>query len=96
MSEQWKAECVGVSDLGGNGHDIYEIVSADGYARICEYVSEKHAHLIAAAPDLLAALKELMGLAQREGWVHVAIKQAEAAIAKAENRATIQSAGGGK
>ena len=45
---------------------------------------EANARLIAAAPDLLAAAKGLLGLAERHGWLHVAVDAARAAIAKAE------------
>ena len=49
-------------------------------------IEEVHANarLIAAAPELLEALKELLGLAERHGWLHVAVNNARAAIAKAE------------
>lgn len=65
---KWKAEIIGVTDLGGNGHDVYEIVTEDGYLRVCEYVSGKHAHLIAAAPELLAALKPVLDAANKTTW----------------------------
>jgi hypothetical protein len=39
---------------------------------------------MAAAPELLEALKELNAFAGRQGWIHVAINKAAAAIAKAE------------
>jgi len=42
---------------------------------------EANANLIAAAPDLLAALKDLL-----EGATYVALKAADAAIAKAEGQ----------
>jgi hypothetical protein len=44
------------------------------------------AHLIAAAPELLEACKELTEFAKRQGWFHVAIESGEAALAKAEGR----------
>lgn len=43
--------------------------------------SEANAHLIAAAPDLLAALKEVVTISDRK---HDAWDRAKAAIAKAE------------
>lgn len=49
----WFFETVGVSDLG-NPEDICEITN--GHQRIAEYVLEHDARLIAAAPELLAAL----------------------------------------
>jgi monoamine oxidase len=45
-----------------------------------------NARLIAAAPELLAACKELTAFAKRQGWFHGAIESGEAAIAKAEGR----------
>ena len=52
----WKAECIGVSDFGPNGVDVYEITN--GYTRITEAVFDRDAALIAAAPDLLKALRQ--------------------------------------
>lgn len=46
--------------------------------------SEANARLIAAAPDLLEAARALLDLAERHGWLHVAVNAARAAIAKAE------------
>ena len=43
-----------------------------------------HANLIAAAPDLLAACQLLADFAERQGWLHVAINDARAALAKAK------------
>lgn len=45
---------------------------------------EDNARLIAAAPELLAALKALANLDKRCGWHSAALDQANAAIAKAE------------
>ena len=77
----WKAEVVGVHDLG-NPTDICEITN--GYARIAEYVSDKDAALIAAAPDLLAACKEvLLFVPVEDERIH---KLIYAAIARAEGK----------
>ena len=52
-----------IGDTGGdNPLDIYEILTAGEYKRVCEYALESDAHLIAAAPDLLASLKELLAI----------------------------------
>lgn len=40
--------------------------------------------LCAAAPELLEACEALLGLAERHGWLHVAVNQTRAAIAKAK------------
>lgn len=40
--------------------------------------------LFAAAPELLEACKGLLGIAERHGWLHVAVNAARIAIAKAE------------
>ena len=50
----WTAECVGVTSPGPNGIDIYEVTN--GYKRICEYLTEPDAKLVAAAPELLNTL----------------------------------------
>lgn len=46
--------------------------------------AEANARLIAAAPELLEACEGLLGLAERDGWLHVAVNAARAAIAKAK------------
>jgi hypothetical protein len=48
--------------------------------------SAANARLIAAAPDLLAALKALLDKADLNDWNQEAYEAAEAAIAKAEGR----------
>lgn len=63
--------------------DIPDVVSPD-----CEEMAT--ATLMAAAPDLFAALCELNAFAKRQGWTHVAIQQADAAIAKAEGFLTLE------
>ena len=52
-----------VGDTGGeNPISVYEVTN--GYDRICEYVREGDARLIAAAPDILSNLIKLVGLAE--------------------------------
>jgi hypothetical protein len=88
----WIAECVG--DTGGeNPVDVWEI--NNGYTRIAEYVSDKDARLIAAAPELLEVLKKLSrlapsneglgGRAPLDAFLMLA-HEARAAIAKAEGK----------
>ena len=51
--------------------------------------TQANAHLIAAAPDLLAALKEIVaGISVGTDPDHPWIKEARAAIAKAEGRSS--------
>lgn len=45
------------------------------------------ARLIATAPELAEACEALLGLAEREGWEHVAVNAARAALAKARGEA---------
>ena len=52
-----RAECIGVSDFGPNGVDVYEVTN--GYTRIAEAVFDRDAALIAAAPDLLALIRRI-------------------------------------
>lgn len=53
----------------------------------CREEAEANAHLIAAAPDLLAALQTLVEQAERHDAVGLYWDQARAAIAKAEGSA---------
>lgn len=46
-----------------------------------------NAHLIAAAPDLLAALRQMLALFDSGAWSHANVADARAAVAKAEGRA---------
>jgi len=58
---EWVAECVG--DTGGeNPMPVYEVCTEDGYARVCEHLTEADAKLIAAAPELFDALRNLAAL----------------------------------
>lgn len=69
----------------------------DGYVALLGWLKGRHigpcrsaaevyanARLIAAAPELLEACEGLLGLAERDGWLHVAVNAARAAIAKAK------------
>ena len=51
---------------------------------IAERATEDDARLMAAAPDLLAALKNVVRCIEAEGCDHVAVEGAAAAIARAE------------
>lgn len=82
----WKAVCVG--DSGGeNPIDVYEVTTANDHVRICEHLYAADAQLVAAAPDLLAALKdcvlvmrnELNGLAVIQPEMRQAIRAIEQA-----------------
>lgn len=50
----WRVEIVGAGGGYDNPTDVCEILSER--ERICEYVSEANARLIAAAPEMFAAL----------------------------------------
>lgn len=70
------------------------VVSPKFIARAASNMPEAEAHanvhLIAAAPELLAALKFALGCAKRDGWTahpNGAIERMEAAIAKATGKA---------
>ena len=52
----WEATVTGNSG-GPHWEDVYEVNSDNGMRRVAEYMSEADAKLIAAAPDLLAALR---------------------------------------
>lgn len=59
--------------------------SAYGGNMVCESVHKANARLIAAAPELLEALKEIVDAADGAGWEQLdpSFKKARAAIAKA-------------
>lgn len=60
----WTAECVGVSSVGPDGEDVYQVNSQ--YRRVAEYVAERDARLIAEAPAMLEALKRSAGVLSGE------------------------------
>ena len=64
--------------------DTYNEVDGEG-----EVTSEdlSNARLIAAAPELLSALRYMVENAESEGWSGLMLSDAVAAIAKAEGRA---------
>lgn len=56
----WMAECVGSGGAHDNPTDVYAIVAGrEGYKLVAEFTTDDDAHLIAAAPDLLEALRAL-------------------------------------
>jgi len=70
-----------------NGRGVAHVIQRDPHPSIGQGVTieeaMRRAQLMAAAPELLESCVELMGLAEREGWIHVAIIKARAAIARA-------------
>lgn len=62
-----------------------EVRHKDGWL-VCEVSSDRYASLIAAAPDLLAALKDVLDAAMGADAPRKAWDAARAAIAKAEGR----------
>jgi len=68
-------------------HHIFAIVGGGNRLAVCCYKQneEANARLIAAAPDLLEALKEALEIGDLEGWCI----RARAAIAKAEGRSEV-------
>lgn len=86
---KWIVDYVGSSSSGPDGVDVYEVVTEDGYKRICEGCYEEHARLIAAAPELLEALQELVdGMPDVEDSETGVLAKAHAAIAKATGATT--------
>lgn len=82
----WKA--VEVGDTGGeNPMPIYEVQTAGGHKRICEYIRPDDARLCAAAPELLEALKKCAavcaGETMHKNGLIEALDAARAAIRKA-------------
>lgn len=60
----WVAECVG--DTGGeNPVEVWEVI-AGGYVRVAEGMSAADAKLLAAAPDLLEALRTAVQLVETD------------------------------
>lgn len=89
----WKAECVGIMGDYSNPDDVYEVVADSEFGgRICEYAKEGDARLIAAAPELYKAMRELVVVA--DGTMDAdsadaygltsAIQSARAALRKAD------------
>lgn len=59
---RWEAEFVGHSGPGDNPEEVWEV--NNGHARIAEYMTEADARLVAAAPEMLAALVKIDKLAR--------------------------------
>lgn len=91
MSGATPGPWIAVANRGNNA--VSDVVDRDGYTIAhCRNVSvgcwDANARLIAAAPDLLAALEDLCAAYEAcNGKDHPAYKQARAAIAKAEGGA---------
>ena len=74
--------------ISKDGNDVENVMDAGVCAMYADETATANAHLMAAAPDLLAALDSLLSLGASEGfgqweeWEEV--KVARAAIAKAE------------
>lgn len=69
-----------------NGEDVAHVVGAYGCVE-----NEANARLIAAAPDLLAALRGLFDNSTRADWPTDLYQAAEAAIAKATPKAPLDT-----
>ena len=65
-----------------SGHAHHRVIGSDGNG-IC-YAEKDDARLIAAAPDLLAACKSIVGVFESHDDVPIYVSKARAAIAKAE------------
>ena len=70
-------------DKPGEARVEHTVWTADGVRLIAQMVRPADAPLIAAAPELLAALREVVAISDRK---HDAWDKARAAIAKAEGR----------
>ena len=62
----------------------YSVYGSDDVPREGRMVAEANANLIAAAPDMLDALKLVVDTFENGGWPSATIVIAKAAIAKAE------------
>lgn len=81
----WTAEEVG-STGGENPMPVYEVLAGNQW-RVAEHVSEADARLIAAAPDLLDALRAARGCVENAAVLRVV----DAALAKADQKAPAPS-----
>lgn len=78
----WIAECVGTGGTYDNPVDVYEV--SNGYKRIAGHLMEGDAHLIAASPELYAALEAMVESYQHEASAeNPALLQARTALARA-------------
>lgn len=78
---RWVAEFVGHGGPGDNPEEVWEV--NNGHARIAEYLTEADARLVAAAPEMLDALRRLMSEEPPDG---TEVLNAMVVIAKAEGR----------
>lgn len=85
----WRAEEVGQCGSADNPVPVFEVTN--GHARIAEYVFEGDAYLMAAAPELLTALQNMVawlddGNRQLSDSCAADVAKARTAIAKAFGR----------
>lgn len=78
---QWKAELIGVTEAGPAGRGVFAITE-DG-RNVAEYVWEKHAALIASAPDLFEALQACVDAFDEKHLGGAVTKQARLALTRA-------------
>lgn len=67
MNTRWMAEHYGSGGSMDNPTDLFEIVTECGSKRIAEAVDAKDAMLIAAAPELLSALRSAVAVIESVG-----------------------------
>lgn len=85
MSKNWTKGPWGAGRYGGSKEDNWFVRSADGQkvaGRGGPPISEAHAKLFAASPDLYDALEETLAIAERNEQGGFAVR-ARAALAKA-------------
>ena len=99
----WRFEQISRSMLAdGKGNKFYVLQDSDGQEVIADWLKEADARLIAAAPDLLEALRKAeaalsdIGDAEREPGDDVAWLERRAAEALPIVRAAIKKAEGGE
>lgn len=71
----------------GDGYITRDVCRMDG-STMSAFAQKANAHLIAAAPDLLEALQEIISAADGDGWsqLDAGFSKARAAIARARGK----------